>query len=392
MMIIFVQQFLNRFSIILSLVLYLLHRLRKAAAVHMSSAAAISSPSPSPMPPSSPSPSPSPSSSLRCKTTAATSNGGSFLASRQAAAISRKRPALLQVPVYSPESDFAVLARNRFGDNNNNNRSEMEVEGRDYFVASKKGRREVMEDGHSVILDILGDSKQAFFVVIDGHGGRNAVDYVAENLGKNIVNSLEAGNNKVSSSGNYIEDALRQGYSETDKQFLVQGKDGGACAASVLIKDGEMHVANVGDCGVVLSRKSVAVSLTSDHRPASREDERARIEKSGGMLYCQNGVLRVNGSLAVSRAFGDHHLKELIISEPDILKLPLTSDCQFLILASDGLWDKVSNQEAVDVVLSENNSMKSCKKLVDLSSKRGSLDDVTVMVINLQNFFITTST
>nr|GMD60777.1 probable protein phosphatase 2C 74 [Ipomoea batatas] len=243
---------------------------------------------------------------------------------RVAAAISRKRPALLQVPVYSPESDFAVLARNRFGDNNNN-RSEMEVEGRDYFVASKKGRREVMEDGHSVILDILGDSKQ--------------------------------------------------------------GKDGGACAASVLIKDGEMHVANVGDCGVVLSRKSVAVSLTSDHRPASREDERARIEKSGGMLYCQNGVLRVNGSLAVSRAFGDHHLKELIISEPDILKLPLTSDCQFLILASDGLWDK-----AVDVVLSENNSMKSCKKLVDLSSKRGSLDDVTVMVINLQNFFITTST
>nr|GMD72779.1 probable protein phosphatase 2C 74 [Ipomoea batatas] len=270
----------------------------------------------------------------------------------------------------------------------------MEVEGRDYFVASKKGRREVMEDGHSVILDILGDSKQAFFVVIDGHGGRNAVDYVAENLGKNIVNSLEAGNNKLSSSsyGNCIEDALRQGYSETDKQFLVQGKDGGACAASVLIKDGEMHVANVGDCGVVLSRKSVAVSLTSDHRPVSREDERARIEKSGGMLYCQNGVLRVNGSLAVSRAFGDHHLKELIISEPDILKLPLTSDCQFLILASDGLWDKVSNQEAVDVVLSENNSMKSCKKLVDLSSKRGSLDDVTVMVINLQNFFISTST
>ncbi|XP_019152058.1 PREDICTED: probable protein phosphatase 2C 74 [Ipomoea nil] len=388
MMIIFAQQFITRFSIILSLVLNLLHRLRKAAAAaHMSSAAAISSPSP--MPQSSPSSSSS-SSSLRCG--GVRENGGSFLPSRKqpAAAISRKRPALLQVPVYSPESDFAVFARKRFEDI----RSEMEVEGRDYFVASKKGRREVMEDGHSVILDILGDSKQAFFVVIDGHGGRNAVDYVAENLGKNIVNSLEAGN-KVSlssSSGNHIEDALRQGYSETDKQFLVQGKDGGACAASVLIKDGEMHVANVGDCGVVLSRKSVAVSLTSDHRPASREDERARIEKSGGMLYCQNGVLRVNGSLAVSRAFGDHHLKELIISEPDILNLPLTSDCQFLILASDGLWDKVSNQEAVDVVLSENNSMKSCKKLVDLSSMRGSLDDVTVMVINLQNFLMSNST
>lgn len=49
----------------------------------------------------------------------------------------------------------------------------------------------------------------------------------------------------------------------------------------------------------------------------------------------------MNGSLAVSRAFGDIHLKDWIISEPEIVKLPLTSDCQFLILASDGLWDKV---------------------------------------------------
>lgn len=58
-------------------------------------------------------------------------------------------------------------------------------------------------------------------MVIDGHGGRNAVDYVAENLGKNIVNSLE-GKVVSKSFGNHIEDALRQGYSETDRQFLVQ--------------------------------------------------------------------------------------------------------------------------------------------------------------------------
>lgn len=58
-------------------------------------------------------------------------------------------------------------------------------------------------------------------------------------------------------------------------------------------------------------------------------------------MFCRNGVWRVQGSLAVSRAIGDMHLKEWIISEPEIKKRPLTSDCEFLIMASDGLWDKV---------------------------------------------------
>ena len=58
------------------------------------------------------------------------------------------------------------------------------------------------------------------------------------------------------------------------------------------------------------------------------------------MHFC-NGAWRVQGSLAVSRAIGDLHLKEWIISEPETKRLSLTSDCEFLIMASDGLWDKV---------------------------------------------------
>lgn len=58
-------------------------------------------------------------------------------------------------------------------------------------------------------------------------------------------------------------------------------------------------------------------------------------------MHCIHGVLRVQGALAVSRAIGDLHRKQWIISEPDIARLSLTADCQFLIIASDGLWDKV---------------------------------------------------
>lgn len=49
----------------------------------------------------------------------------------------------------------------------------------------------------------------------------------------------------------------------------------------------------------------------------------------------------MNGSLAVSRAFGDLHLKDWITCDPDIVTIPLTADCEFVIVASDGLWDKV---------------------------------------------------
>ncbi|KAJ6693178.1 hypothetical protein OIU85_003987 [Salix viminalis] len=251
----------------------------------------------------------------------------------------KKRPGRLLVPEYCPKVEFSQVDRKL-------ENKEFEVRGRDFCLASKKGRREIMEDGYGTIIDILGDAKQAFFAVIDGHGGRAAAEYVAENLGKNIVKGLQ---NVGCKEDGKLEEAIRGGYLVTDSEFLSQGVSSGACAASVLLKDGELHAANVGDCRVVLSRNGIADVLTNDHR-ASREDERLRIENSGGFLHCRNGIWRVHGSLAVSRAIGDRHLKEWIISEPEIKRVPLTSDCQFLIMASDGLWDKVNEQEAVDVI------------------------------------------
>ncbi|PON36147.1 Protein phosphatase [Parasponia andersonii] len=292
----------------------------------------------------------------------------------------RKRPSRLVVPEYLAGQEFCEKGRARKLEN-----QEFEVEGRDFFLAAKKGRRETMEDGYGVLLDIMGDPTQAFFVVIDGHGGRAATDYVAKYLGNNIVKGLEL---VTKDEDHKLEEAFRGGYLVTDKEFLSQGVSSGACAASVFLKDGDLHVANVGDCRVVLSRQGVAEALTNDHR-LSREDERLRIENSGGFVHYRNGVWRVQGSLAVSRAIGDQHLKDWIISEPEIKSLRLSSDCEFLIVASDGLWDKVHNQEAVDVVIREKSVLKACKKLVDMSSSRGNLDDITVMVINLQNFVAT---
>ncbi|CAM9201076.1 unnamed protein product, partial [Ectocarpus fasciculatus] len=119
-----------------------------------------------------------------------------------------------------------------------------------------------------------------------------------------------------------------------------------------------LHVANVGDCRAVLCRGGSAVAITRDHTP-SVPSEAARVEAAGG--FVSRG--RVNGILGVSRSFGDIHCKvyppregdglwdeQQIVSRPEVHSIQLTEADSFLILACDGVWDVLSNQEAVSYV------------------------------------------
>ncbi|KAH0905840.1 hypothetical protein HID58_037667 [Brassica napus] len=229
---------------------------------------------------------------------------------------------------------------------------------------------------------------QAIFGVYDGHGGSRAAEFAAKNLCNNILG--ERGSERNESD---IEEAVKRGYLTTDSEFLKE-KDvkGGSCCVTALIKDGNLVVSNAGDCRAVLSVGGFAEALTSDHRP-SRDDERNRIESSGGYVDTFNSVWRIQGSLAVSRGIGDAHLKRWVISEPETKTLRINPQHEFLILASDGLWEKVGNQEAVDIArpfcMGTDQNQKpllACKKLVDLSVSRGSLDDISVMLIPLRRF------
>lgn len=116
--------------------------------------------------------------------------------------------------------------------------------------------------------------------------------------------------------------------------------------------------------------------------------ERKRIKEAGGFITF-NGVWRVAGILATSRALGDYPLKDkrLVIADPDILTFDLSDHKpQFLILASDGLWDTFSNEEAVSFIKERLGEPHFGAKSVTLQSYyRGSLDNITVIVINLSN-------
>ncbi|GMI87290.1 phosphatase 2C5 [Hibiscus trionum] len=262
---------------------------------------------------------------------------------------------------------------------------EVQVEGEGYSVYCKRGRRGKMEDRYSAAVDLDGDPKQAFFGVYDGHGGSKAAEFVAKNLDKKVMAEVSKTGEDVA-----IDHAIREAYLTTDSDFLKEDLGGGTCCVTAMIRKGNLFVSNAGDCRAVLSRNGVAEALTSDHQP-SRQDERDRVEALGGYVDCCRGVWRIQGSLAVSRAIGDKHLKQWVIAEPETMMLKINPECEFLILASDGLWNKVTNQEAVDLVrpfcvgLDDPKPFSACKKLAELSSWRGSFDDISVIIIQLQH-------
>lgn len=155
--------------------------------------------------------------------------------------------------------------------------------------------------------------------------------------------------------------------------------DAGGCTANVgLIKNGVVYLANAGDSrAVAQSRKGETIALSYDHKPEN-EDERARIENAEG--YVENN--RVCGNLALSRALGDFSYKlnskyarekQQVIPNPDCIVHP-ASDIEFAVLACDGIWDCVSNEECTAWFAKalheyDNNTFKYVPKNMDESSK-----------------------
>ncbi|CAE7462503.1 unnamed protein product [Symbiodinium pilosum] len=121
---------------------------------------------------------------------------------------------------------------------------------------------------------------------------------------------------------------------------------------------GDVITANAGDSRAVMCRAGQALELSYDHKPAS-ETEKSRIEAAGGTVEDNQGVARVNGNLNLSRAIGDLEYKkredlppqeQVICSTPDVVIRELTPEDEFIVLACDGIWDVMSNQDICDFV------------------------------------------
>jgi len=212
--------------------------------------------------------------------------------------------------------------------------------------------------------------------VFDGHGGHLASEYTAEYLHKLILKHKFAEQPVPS---------LKSGFKQLDHGWLRLAErnnlDDGSTVISVLIIDKTLFVANVGDSRAVLSVGGKALALSCDHKP-NRDDEKKRIEKLGGRIVFF-GTWRVEGVLAVTRAIGDRRLKAFVSAVPEITEHKLQVNDDFLILASDGVWDVLTCQDAVDIVKSAGDVRAGAKKLTETSFNRGSMDNITSLVIDL---------
>jgi len=151
--------------------------------------------------------------------------------------------------------------------------------------------------------------------------------------------------------GKDLQKALRVAFHDCETEFIqIAGREGlrdGTTAVVALVQDDTLTVAHVGDSrGVLCRANGSAYALTEDHKP-ELEPEKKRIEALGGFVSYL-GCWRAMGILAMSRALGDLFLKPYVSAEPDVVAMPLEPTDEFVILASDGVFDVFDNEQVCD--------------------------------------------
>lgn len=295
------------------------------------------------------------------------------------------------------------------------------------------GRRREMEDAVSIIPAFNSTKNESntkrvpalhFFGVYDGHGGSQAALFCKERLHEVLAEELKVlgGNAHEEAQWQQVTSAC---FARVDAEVLSGGivcsndcitresnnecvcgqritsEAVGTTAVVAVVGSSQIVVANCGDSRAILSRGGRPVVLSQDHKP-DRPDEMERIEAAGGRVFFWNGP-RVLGVLAMSRAIGDKYLKPYVIATPEVTINARSDEDECLILASDGLWDVLSNEVVCEVARKclsgrphrshsglqaegrdNSPSTVAAALLTNLAIARGSQDNISVVVVDLK--------
>ncbi|XP_072984975.1 probable protein phosphatase 2C 60 [Typha latifolia] len=280
-----------------------------------------------------------------------------------------------------------------------------------------------------------------FIGIYDGHGGPETSQYINNHLFHHIKRF-------ASEQHSMSTDVIRKAFQATEdgffslvtKQWPIKPQIAavGSCCLVGIICGGTLYIANLGDSRVVLGRlvkatgEILAIQLSTEHNASIesvRQELRSLHPDDSQIVVLKHNVWRVKGIIQVSRSIGDVYLKKpefnreplyskfrlrepfkkpILSSEPSISVQPLQSHDQFLIFASDGLWEHLSNQEAVDIVQNHPHSGSARKlmkaalheaakkremrysdlKKIDRGVRRHFHDDITIVVVFLDSNLI----
>uniref|UniRef100_A0A7N0U211 protein-serine/threonine phosphatase n=1 Tax=Kalanchoe fedtschenkoi TaxID=63787 RepID=A0A7N0U211_KALFE len=282
-----------------------------------------------------------------------------------------------------------------------------------------QGRREEMED--DVLVKSDGLSGFSFAAVFDGHAGFSSVEFLREELYNECASALLDGLVLSDRDFNTMKTALEKAFQKADAKLLdwlasMDKDDGsGSTATAIFIGNEMLVVSHVGDSNVVLSRNGKPEILTNPHRPYGRNkvslQEIRRVREAGGWIV--DG--RICGDISISRAFGDIRFKtkknemlekgveegrwtqkfisrirfkdDLVTAVPDIYQVSLGPDAEFILLASDGLWDYMNSSEAVNLVRNQlqrhGDVQLACEALAQTALDRRSQDNISIVIADL---------
>lgn len=283
-------------------------------------------------------------------------------------------------------------------------------------VTSQQGRRPSNEDVERYVVNMAADgyninSEYApidLFIICDGHGGSQVSKFIAPKLEKMLIHRRL----KYPLSYNHVRNIYKKVNFDLSNDANNIGEECGTTALVVARyldhrNQDSLQVINLGDCRAVLSRNGNAIPLTKDHKP-SWTDEKIRINEINAKLeknkrsdiIFEEGDWRING-LSVSRVFGDFSAKPHVTYIPESFIYELDPSDEFIIIACDGLWDVMQNNEAVNFVrdhiynldLSCYNILGSypsrevkntkclARKLASYAIAKGSYDNVSIIIV-----------
>eukprot|EP01039_Chlorochromonas_danica_P011259 gene11259-12558_t len=273
--------------------------------------------------------------------------------------------------------------------------------------------------------------QQAFFSVFDGHGrdGHHCARYARDHLGKNILDKFDripvgSMNSKTIKQALNVSHYLTNEAMHTDKRF--DDSLSGTTAISMFIRGKTLYVSNVGDSRAIVVAQGedgrlIAYPMSSDQTPY-RKDERERVKKFGARVLSMDqieglepvhenwGDLNLgedideggdpprvwspNGDYpgtAFTRSLGDLLAEECgVIPEPEILEREIKPNDRFIVIASDGVFEFLTNQMVADMLARYEDPLEACKAVVAASYElwlqyEVRTDDITIIAIYIND-------
>lgn len=237
-------------------------------------------------------------------------------------------------------------------------------------IRSEIGTRDKMEDSY-YFNDLKGDGLELFDGIYDGHGGKFAAEYAKKNLAKIFFREIKKGKKEKA--------AFVTAYEEIS--LNLKNQESGTTAVNFYLKDKKLTYANVGDARLIVIARSKAKQLSQDHR-LDNPQKIARIMANGGIIM-KPYVVKEGYGLMPTRTLGDEYFKEVgVIATPTVGQYQIRAYDQWILAASDGLFDFMDNEETSRFLTEFNDVYKAAEALkTEVLIKRKGSDNLTFILL-----------